>query len=117
MPVPPLPPEIHSQSPTDPGFQGCEHARGRAEAEVTGPSDEVWREVCDHLLQTDPSRPACDFPDSVFEFVEGFWRNAPLAPVIRNAESEEFTFLRSRHRAFGLVDFQAELVGQEPAYR
>src|SRR6516164_5594457 len=75
------------------------------------------REVCDHLLQTDPSRPACEFPDSVSEFVEGFRRYASLAPVIRNAESEKFTFLGSRHRAFGLVDFQAELVGQEPAYR
>jgi hypothetical protein len=90
---------------------------GLTEAEVPAPSDEVWREVCDHLLQTDPSRPACDFPDSVFELVEGFRRNASLAPVIRNAESEKFTFLGSRHRAFGLVDFQAELVGQEPAYR
>ncbi|MET4324155.1 hypothetical protein ABIC02_007947 [Bradyrhizobium sp. RT5a] len=46
-----------------------------------------------------------------------FRRNASLAPVIRNAESENFAFLGSRYRAFGLVDFQAELVGQEPAYR
>src|SRR5438445_13756685 len=51
------------------------------------------------------------------EFVEGFWRDAPLAPVIRDAEPQELALLRSRHRAFRLVDLQPQLLGQEPAHR
>src|SRR5438445_3145343 len=51
------------------------------------------------------------------EFVEGFWRDAPLAPIIRDAEAQELALLRSRHRAFRLVDRQPQLRGQEPAHR
>jgi len=49
--------------------------------------------------------------------VEGFWRDAPLAPVSRDAEPQELALLRSRHRAFRLVDLQPQLLGQEPAHR
>ena len=32
-----------------------------------------------------------------------FWRDAPLAPVIRDAEPQELALLRSRHRALRFV--------------
>src|ERR1700739_3877974 len=65
----------------------------------------------------DSSCPAGPVPDLRLEFVEGFWRDAPLAPVIRDAEPQELALLRSRHRAFRLVDLQPQLVGQKPAHR
>src|SRR4029077_15298661 len=116
-PVLPLPPKIRAQSSADPSFQIGEHARGLAEAEVAAPSDEVWREVLDQLRQADPPCPACQVPDLRLEFVEGFWRDAPLAPVIRDAEPQELALLRLRNGAFRLVDRQPQLFGQEPAHR
>src|SRR6201997_4473104 len=94
-----------------------EHSWGLAEAKVSAPPEKVWREILDHLQQTVPSCPAGHVPDLRLEFGERLWRNAPLAPVIRDAEPQEFTLLRSRHRAFRLVDPQPQLVGQEPAHR
>src|SRR6266436_1803923 len=41
----------------------------------------------------------------------------PLAPVVRDAEPQELALLRSRHRAFRLVDLQPQLLGQKPAHR
>jgi len=41
------------------------------------------------LRQADPSCPACHVPDLRLEFGEGSWRDAPLAPVIRDAEPQE----------------------------
>ena len=49
---------------------------------------------------------SCPVPDLRLEFIEGFWRDAPLAPVIRDAEPQELALLRLRHRAFRLVDPQ-----------
>ena len=63
-------------------FQVCEHTRGLAEAEVAAPSDEVGPELFDQLRQADPSCPTGHVPDLRLEFIEGFWRDAPLAPVI-----------------------------------
>src|SRR5205085_3690064 len=51
------------------------------------------------------------------EFVEGFWRDAPLAPIIRDAEAQELALLWSRYCAFRLVDLQPQLLGQKPAHR
>src|SRR6266852_3523881 len=69
------------------------------------------------LQQADASCSACHVPGLCLEFVEGFWRDAPLAPVIRDAEPQELALLRSRHRAFHLVDLKPQLTGQEPAHR
>src|SRR5580693_6742349 len=101
----------------DPRFQVREHTRGLAEAEVATPSDEVWREVLDQLRQADPPCPAGQVPDLRLEFVEGFWRDAPLAPIIRDAEAQELALLRSRYCAFRLVDRQQQLLGQKSAHR
>src|ERR1700731_4912651 len=98
-------------------FQVREPAWGLAEAEVAAPSDEVWREVLDPLRQAGAPCPAGQVPDLRLEFVEGFWRDAPLAPIIRDAEPQELALLRSRYCAFRLVDRQPQLLGQEPAHR
>src|SRR6202045_4898052 len=108
---------MRAQSSADPRFQVREHAWGLAEAEVAAPSNEVWREVLDQLRQADPPCPAGQVPDLHLEFVEGFWRDAPLAPLIRDAEAQELALLRSRYCAFRLVDRQPQLRGQEPAHR
>src|ERR1700757_5455329 len=94
-----------------------EHSRGLAEAKVSAPPEKVWREILDHFRQAVPSCPAGHVPDLRLELGERLWRDAPLAPVIRDAEPQEFTLLRWRHRAFRLVDLQLQLVGQKPAHR
>src|SRR6266481_553256 len=72
---------------------------------------------CARLLIRATKRPAGLVPDLRLEFVESFWRDAPLAPVVRDAEPQELALLRSRHRALRLVDLQPQLLGQEPAHR
>src|ERR1700729_1687445 len=70
-----------------------------------------------------PRRASPDIPaihhvsDPPLEFVESLWRDAPLAPVIRDAEPKKLALFRSRHRALRLVDLEPQLVGQEPAHR
>ena len=88
-----------------------------AEAEVAAPSYDVWLQLFDQLLQTEPACPTCHVSDPPLEFVESLWRDAPLAPVIRDAEPKKLSLLRSRHRALGLVDLEPQLAGQEPAHR
>src|SRR6516164_6995179 len=83
-----------------------EHAWGLAEAKVSAPPEKVWRETLDHLWQAVPSCPAGHVPDLRLELGERLWRDAPLAPVIRDAEPQEFTlqrleFLPPRTRARG----------------
>src|SRR5208283_4714832 len=117
LPGSPLPPKIQTQSSTDPRFEVREDSRSLAEAEVAAPSHDVWLQLFDQLLQTEPPRPACHVSDSPLEFIEGLWRDAPLAPVIRDAEPKKLALFRSRHRAFRLVDLEPQLVGQEPAHR
>src|ERR1700730_8334552 len=69
------------------------------------------------VLQADPPCPAGHVPDLRLEFVEGFWRDAPLAPIIRDAEPQELALLRLRHRALRLGDLQPQLLGADPADR
>ena len=92
-------------------------SRSLAEAEVAAPSYDVWLQLFDQLLQTEPPCPTCDVSDPPLEFVERLWRDAPLAPVIRDAEPKKLALFRSRHRALRLVDLEPQLVGQEPAHR
>jgi len=69
------------------------------------------------LRQAEPPGPAGHLPDLRLELGKRFRRDAPLAPVIRDAEAQEFAFLRSRYRALCLVDLQPQLIGQKPAHR
>src|SRR5262244_3959224 len=94
-----------------------QHSWGLAEAKVSAPPEKVWREILDHLRQAVPSCPAGHVPDLRLEFGERLWRDAPLAPVLRDAEAQEFALLRSRYRALCLVDLQPQLIGQKPAHR
>ena len=77
----------------------AEHTRGLAETKVAALSEEVWPQLFDQLRQADPSCSACHVPDLRLEFGKGSWRDAPLAPVIRDAEPQELALLRSCHRA------------------
>src|SRR5271166_4765769 len=79
LPGSPLPPKIQTQSSTDPRFEVREDSRSLAEAEVAAPSHDVWLQLFDQLLQTEPPYPTCQVSDPPFEFVEGLWRDAPLA--------------------------------------
>src|SRR5271168_2916900 len=110
-------PKIQTQSSTDPRFEVREDSRSLAEAEVAAPSHDVWLQLFDQLLQTEPPCPACHVSDPPLEFVERLWRDAPLAPVIRDAEPKKLALFRSRHRALRLVDLEPQPVGQEPAHR
>ena len=76
-----------------------------------------WLQLLDQLLQTEPPCPARHVSDLPLEFVERLWRDAPLAPVIRDAEPKKLALFRSRRRALRLVDLEPQLVGQEPAHR
>src|SRR5271166_5112496 len=89
LPGSPLPPKIQTQSSTDPRFEVREDSRSLAEAEVAAPSHDVWLQLLDQLSQTEPPCPACHVSDPPLEFVESLWRDAPLAPVIRDAEPEK----------------------------
>src|SRR4029077_3378848 len=91
-PVLPLPPKIHTQSSADPRSQVSEHARGLTEAKVAAPSNQVWSQLFNDLWQRFPQRPASHVPDPRLECGEGLRRNAPLAPVIRDAASRPVEF-------------------------
>jgi hypothetical protein len=66
-----------------PCLQVGEHPGGLTEAKVSAPSDEVWREVFENqLCQAASPCPAGYAPDLRLEFLEGLWRDAPLAPRI-----------------------------------
>src|SRR5271166_6337151 len=54
LPGSPLPPKIQTQSSTDPRFEVREDSRSLAEAEVAAPSHDVWLQLFDQLLQTEP---------------------------------------------------------------
>ena len=92
-----------------------------AEAEVAAPSDDVWLQLFDQLLQTEPPCPACHVSDLPLEFVERLWRDAPLAPVIRDAEPKKLALLRhvnwwgmKTHEEFSvpLSDRTAEIIAE-----
>src|SRR3984885_12475146 len=70
LPGSPLPPKIQTQSSANPRFEVREDSRSLAEAEVAAPSHDVWLQLFDQLLQTEPPCPACHVSDPPFEFVE-----------------------------------------------
>ena len=49
----PLRLQKRSESPMYPRFQVREHTRGLAESEMAAPSDQVWCQRLDHLLETE----------------------------------------------------------------
>src|SRR5262249_57490490 len=79
-------------------------------------SNQVRRELFDDLWEGFTPCPASDLPDPRFEFGERLRRYAPLAPVIRDAKTQELPLLWPCHCALRLVDLQLKPVGQEPAH-
>src|ERR1700738_1541150 len=68
----------------------------------------------DHLGGTYPPCPTRKFPNSPFESHDRFRRQAPLRLlVIREAESQEFSFPWSSHRTLLPVHSQLELRREE----
>ena len=59
---------------------------GLAEAETATPTDQVWRQLLDHLLKAEPPCPAGEVAGSRLELGESLWRDAPFAAVVRDAE-------------------------------
>jgi hypothetical protein len=86
----PLPPEIRSESSADPCLQVSLHWWCLVEAKLSAPAEKVGREVLDHLRQADPAGPAGHLPDMRLELGKSFRRDAPLAPIICDAEPHEF---------------------------
>ena len=76
-------------------LRGSQATRSLAEAEVAAPTDKIWREFPNNLRQAETPRPAGLLPNPRLEGVECLWRNAPLGPVVRDAEAQEFPLLWS----------------------
>src|SRR4029077_6564064 len=68
----------------------------------------------DHLGETYPPCPACEFPNSLLEPYHRFRRETPLRwLVIREAEPQEFPFPWSSHRTLLAVHSQLKLRREE----
>src|SRR5690606_22964956 len=90
------------------------HRRRLAEPEVAAPSRQVTTKIGDHLVQADTPVPFREFPNSLLEPQERFWRDAPFRLLAAGeAEPQKLPFRWSGHGAFRLVDFELELVGDE----
>src|SRR3979490_2326735 len=71
----------------------------------------------DHLGETYPPCPTRQLPNSLLEPCHRFRRQAPLRLLmIREAESQEFPFPWSSHRALLAVHSQLELRREEPRH-
>jgi len=86
--------------------------RGSGRSEVPAPTQEVWDEVIDNLLQTEPRVRQVRIPDFHLELVECFWRDARSLPSFEMPEPEELALFRARHALFRLVDLQPGAAGQ-----
>jgi hypothetical protein len=64
---------------------GSSAPEGSGRTRSSRTTHEVWRQFFDDLRQTESSRPMGLPPDPRLERLEGLWRDAPLAPVIRDA--------------------------------
>jgi hypothetical protein len=110
----PLFPDHRPKSTSEPLPQFLKHAWGFASPEVADPSAEIFRYIMDHPGETYPSCPTRKFPNSLLESHDRFRRQAPLRLlVIREAESQEFPFPWSSHRALRTVHSQLELRREE----
>src|SRR5262249_60030620 len=105
-PGPPLPPQVHAQSPTYPRIEIGQHPRRLTEAKVAPPADQVASQRLDQLGQAHPACPTRQFPDSCLELLDRFRRDLPLATIVRDTEAEELPLLWSSHGAFRLVDLE-----------
>src|SRR6516164_6160872 len=101
----PLDPRDAAKAPPDPAVKRWQLAR-LAEAEVAGPSPQVWDQLADHPLQADPSVPPGQLADPVFEPGHGLPGNTP--PVVPDGEAEERPLPRPGDGTLFRVDLQLE---------
>ena len=83
-----------------------------AEAEVAAPPDQVWRQLFDHPGQTDPPGVMSRIRALNVARAFGAMRRSLPSFAMLNPRN-----LRTRHRAFRLIDLQPQLASQEPAHR
>jgi hypothetical protein len=88
-----------------------------ASIEIAAPAPEIGSQFRDCRFHADAFGPSRGFPDSVLKSLQSFRRNHGLNLWTgAKAKSEELSFLRSRHRALGLIHFEFELLCDEPRY-
>ena len=110
----PLLPDHRPESTSEPLSQFLEHARGLASPKVADPPAEVFCYLMDHLGETYPPCPTRKFPNLLLEPRHRFRRQAPLRLlVIREAESQEFSFPWSSHRTLLAVHSKLKLRREE----
>jgi len=113
----PLPPQSCTQSQPDPTSQVNQHIWRFTETEIASPAPEIGSQFRDCRFHADAFGPSRGFPDSMLKPFQSLRRNHALNLWTgTKAKSEELPFLRSRHRALGLIHFEFELAGDEPRY-
>ncbi len=113
----PLPPKGCTQAQPDPTSQVHQHIGRFTETEIAAPAPEIGSQFRDCRFHADAFGPSRGFPDSVLKPLQSFRRNHALNLWTgAKAKSEELSFLRSRHRALGLIHFEFELLCDEPRY-
>ena len=100
----PLPPQSCTQAQPDPTSQINQHIGRFTETEIAAPAPEIGSQFRDCRFHADAFGPSRGFPDSVLKPLQSFRRNHALNLWTgTKAKSEELSFLRSRHRALGLI--------------
>src|SRR5436190_8882129 len=113
----PLLPQSCTQSQPDPTGQVNQHLGRFTETEMAAPAPEIGSQFRDCRFHADAFGPSRGSPDSVLKPLQSFRRNRALNLWTgAKAKSEELPFLRSRHRALGLIHFEFELSGDELGY-
>src|SRR3982750_3259966 len=111
----PWPPQRRPEPQTNPADQTHQHLRRFAEAKIVSPTPQIRGQFLDRGFDADAFGPACDLPNSLLTAIQSFRRDHALHLGTHcKAESEKLSFLRSCHRALGLIDLEFELACDEP---
>src|SRR6202040_1371090 len=112
-----LAPQSGPQSQSDPASEGYQHLGRFAEAEIAAPAPHIGGQFFHCRLDADALGPSRSVPDSLLEPFQRFRRDRALDVwTSREAEPEELPFLRSCHRALGLIYLELELLCDEARY-
>ena len=115
-PPPSLPmlPDHATQTPPNPRIQPFQHCWGFTVGKITPPSNQIASDLLYHLLHPYPAGSPRQLPDPRLEPGQSLRRNASsrLLPA-RDAKPQKRPLPDRSHRAFGLVDPELELLGDE----
>ena len=104
----PLDPDDATQAPPNPAVEGLQLVP-LAEAEVAGPSPQVWDQLADHPLQGDAPMSPRQLAHPVFEPDDGLVGNAsPELRFVPHREAEERAVPRSGNGTLLRVDLKLE---------